>query len=272
MKIGQVITGQTGLSRTDCVAAVCFACNLTTEQVYANLEADIDGGRLAVLERCLGERVSGRPLAYITGRREFFSETFAVNEDVLIPRPETEVLIEEALRRATGKQGRVVLDMGCGSGAIGTIMAKNTGMRVICADISYNALRCARKNAASLGTGHLTQFICSDLFDALRPSMQFDMILANLPYVTSKEWQCLMPDVRDFEPRLALDGGEDGLDLYRRLFAELPGRLAPGGDILVEIGSAGQALELAAILEEMGFSTKVLHDYANKERVLAGHG
>lgn len=272
MKIRQVISGQTGLSRTDRIAAVCYACNLTAERVYADLDADIEGADLAVLERCLNERMSGRPLAYITGRREFFSETFAVNENVLIPRPETEVLVEEALRRMDGRKGCTILDMGCGSGAIGTIIAKETGNRVICVDISHEALKCARQNARSLGVDGLTDFACSDLFEALSPGIQFDMVLANLPYVTSRELELLMPDVRDFEPRLALDGGEDGLDVYRRLVASLPGRLVPGGDIILEIGSAGQARELGALLEGAGLGIRVVHDYANKERVVAGHG
>ena len=272
MKIRQVITGQTGLSRTDCIAALCYVCNLTTEHIYANPDADIGCRDLEVLERCLDERMAGKPLAYITGRREFFSETFTVNENVLIPRPETEVLVEEALRRLHGRGGGVILDMGCGSGAIGVIMAKETGNRVVCVDISFEAVRTTRENARSLGVGDLTACVCSDLFGALRPGMKFDMILANLPYVTSGELPQLMPDVRDFEPRLALDGGEDGLDVYRRLIAALPGRLVPRGDILLEIGSTDQARELGTLLKGAGLGVRVINDYANKERVVAGHG
>lgn len=272
MKIRQVITGQTGLSRTDCVAVLCYACNLTTERVYANLDAEIEGGDLEVLERCLNERKSGKPLAYITGRREFFSETFTVNDNVLIPRPETEVLVEEALRLLCGRKDAAVLDMGCGSGAVGTIVAKETFSRVVCVDISFEAVRIARENARSLGVGRLARFACSDLFEALGPNVHFDMILANLPYVTSTEMAQLMPDVRDFEPRLALDGGEDGLDVYRRLIASLPGRLKPSGDILLEIGSAAQAQKLGALLEGAGLGVRIINDYANKERVVAGHG
>ncbi|MCK9226199.1 MAG: peptide chain release factor N(5)-glutamine methyltransferase [Syntrophorhabdaceae bacterium] len=272
MKIRQAIAGQTGLSRTDRVAILRYVCNLTTEQVYTNLDAEISDRDLEALERALNERMSGKPLAYITGKREFFSETFAVNESVLIPRPETEILIEEALRRVHGRKDRLILDMGCGSGAIGAIMAKETGSRVVCVDISYEAIRVARKNAESIGVGHLMEFICSDLFESFKPHVCFDMILANLPYVTHEEWKGLMRDVRDFEPRLALDGGEDGLDLYRRLIVSLPGRLTPAGDILLEIGSAWQARQLKAMLEEAGLDNRVINDYANKERVLVGHG
>ncbi len=272
MKIRQVITGRTGLSRTDHVAALCYACKLTTEQVYSNLDAQINERDLAFLESCLKDRMSGKPLAYITGRREFFSETFTVNENVLIPRPETEILIEEALRRLNGIKGCTILDMGCGSGAIGAIMAKETGHRVICVDISQEAIKVARKNAESIGVDSLTEFICSDLFEAFKPDTTFDMILANLPYVTHEEWKSLMTDVRDFEPRLALDGGEDGLAIYRRLIASMPGHLVPGGDVLLEIGSGWQARELGDILKRMGLGIRVINDHANKERVLAGHG
>ncbi len=272
MKIRQVITGQTGLSRIDHVAALCYACNLTTEHIYQNLDAEINESDLAVLEKCLNERRSGKPLAYITGRREFFSETFMVDENVLIPRPETEILVEEAIHRVNGRKGCTILDMGCGSGAIGTIMAKKTGNKVICVDISYEAIRVARRNARSLEVGHLTEFICSDLFEAFRPAACFDVILANLPYIAHNEFSGLMTDVRDFEPRLALDGGKDGLDVYRRLIGSLPGRLVPGGDILFEIGSAPQARQLKAIMENAGLSVRIINDYADKERVLAGHG
>ncbi len=186
MKIRQVITGQTGLSRTDHVAALCYACNLTTEQIYSNLDAQIDDRDLAVLESCLNERMSGKPLAYITGRREFFSETFTVNENVLIPRPETEILIEEALRRLNGRRGCAILDMGCGSGAIGAIMAKETGNRVVCVDISYEASGLPEKMPNRSGSAILTEFICSDLFEAFKPDTTFDMILANLPVCNAR--------------------------------------------------------------------------------------
>ena len=272
MKIREVITGKTGLSRTDHIAALCYACNLTPADIYRDLDAEINDRDLKTLEKALSERVSGKPLAYITGRREFFSEGFTVNENVLIPRPETEVLVEEAIRRIKGRKGCTLLDIGCGSGAIGIIMAKETGNRVICVDISFEAIMVARKNAVSLGVGHLTEFICSDLFEALRPDVRFDMVLANLPYVTHEEFKGLTKDVKDFEPRLALYGGMDGLDIYRRFIALSQGRLVPGGDVLVEIGSPLQARELKAIMEATGLDVRVINDYANKERVLAGHG
>lgn len=273
MNLRQVITGEPSLSRTDCIAVLCHALNLTTEQAYINLDAQIDTDGLEVLEGCLEERRSGKPLSYITGWREFFSENFAVDENVLIPRPETEILVEEALRRNGVRDDRTIIDMGCGSGIIGAIMAKRTGSRVISVDVSPDALEVARKNAVLLGIDHLMVFISSDLFEAISPRVRFDMVLANLPYVTSREWKDLMADIRDFEPRLALDGGEDGLDVYRRLMASMADRLAPGGDILLEIGSAGQAKELGLMLEKEGFTDiRIIKDYANKERVLAGHG
>ena len=272
MRIRQIITGKKGLSRTDVVAAVCFACNLTKEQVFCHMDREIGDENLRVVRRILDERIAGRPLAYITGTREFFSETFRVNEAVLIPRPETEVLVEEALALIGNRKDLAVLDMGTGSGAIGIIVAKRTANRVVCVDISGAALAVARENARRIGVEERTRFVCGDLFGAFRENARFDIILSNPPYVAGDEWDDLMVDVRDFEPRCALFGGNGGLEIYRRLAPELPGRLAPGGQVLLEVGSAHQAAIVGAMIEGAGLKASVRKDYSGRERVLLGHG
>jgi len=272
LRISQIITGEKGLSRTDVVAAICLACNLTKEQVFCHMDREMNEESLRSVRRVLDERSAGRPLAYITGVREFFSETFSVNEAVLIPRPETEVLVEEALAIIGNRKGLSILDMGTGSGAIGIIIAKHTGNRVVCVDISEAALAVARINALSMGVARGTRFVCSDLFGALHGGTRFDMILSNPPYVADDEWDGLMADVRDFEPRCALCGGKGGLEVYRRIAAEVPGRLAPGGHVLLEIGSARQAAAVGGMLEGAGLRLSVRKDYSGRERVLAGHG
>lgn len=272
MRIRQIIAGEKSLSRTDVIAAVCFACNLTKEQLFCDMDREIDETSLRALQRCLDERVAGKPLSYITGVREFFSETFTVNRDVLIPRPETEILVEEALAMIGGRRGLAVLDMGTGSGAIGIIVAKHTGNRVVCVDISGAALAVARRNAASIGVEERTEFVCADLFSAMGAGAKFDIVMANLPYVASDEWHDLMTDVRVYEPRRALDGGEGGVEVYRRLVSELPHHLVAGGHVLVEIGSSRQARDVGKMLEGAGLRVEVKKDYSGRERVLEGHG
>lgn len=272
MRIRQIITGEKRLLRTDVVAVLCHALSLTKEQVFSDMDREVAGDDLDTLRRVLEERAAGRPLAYMTGTREFFSETFSVNEAVLIPRPETEVLVEEAIALIGGRQDLAVLDMGTGSGVIGIIVAKHTGNRVVCVDISEAALAVARGNARSMGVGERTRFVCSDLFAALGDGARFDMILSNPPYVADEEWDGLMTDVRDFEPPRALKGGAEGLEVYRRIAAELPRRLTPGGWVLLEVGSAAQARVVGALLEGAGLTVSVKKDYSGRERVLAGHG
>jgi len=272
VRISQIIAGEKGLSRTDVIAAVCLALALTKEQLFRHMDREIAGDDLGAVQKVIAERAAGRPLAYMTGTREFFSETFSVNEAVLIPRPETEVLVEEALALIGDRRDLRVLDMGTGSGAIGIIIAKHTGNRVVCVDISGAALAVAHGNARSIGVEERTRFVCSDLFAAFSDGTRFDMILSNPPYVADDEWDSLMADVRDFEPARALRGGEGGLEVYRRIAAELPRRLAPGGSVLLEIGSVAQAGSVGAMLGEAGLRVSVIKDYSGRERVLAGHG
>lgn len=236
------------------------------------MDSEIDEEKLRVVRGYLDERLAGKPLAYITGVREFFSENFFVNEAVLIPRPETEVLVEEALDLIGDRKGLTVLDVGCGSGAIGIIVAKHTDNKVVSVDISEAALAVARRNAVSLGVHKKTRFVCGDLLGAFGDGTRFDMIVANPPYVAADEWDDLMVDVREYEPRAALDGGEGGLDIYRRLVGHVPRHLVRGGHVLLEIGSFRQARDVGAMLEAAGLKVGVRKDYSGRERVLVGHG
>jgi release factor glutamine methyltransferase len=179
--------------------------------------------------RYLHERLNGKPTQYITGRQEFYGREFRVTHDVLIPRPETEHLIEAALK--TG--ARKTLDVGTGSGAIAVTLALETGALVIATDISTSALKVAKENASRLGAG--VEFVACDLANALTGS--FDLIVSNPPYVPSTE--ALPREVRDFEPDAALYGGEDGLAIYRRLIPEAERLLKPGGWLIMEIAYQG---------------------------------
>lgn len=179
--------------------------------------------------RYLHQRLKGIPTQYITGRQEFFGRDFRVTPDVLIPRPETEHLIEEALKYPVD----TILDIGAGSGAIAVTLALETRARVLATDISEAALNVASENAALLGAN--VSYLACDLGCALRDH-SFDLVVSNPPYVAESARAALQPEVRDHEPQLALFAGPDGLDLYRRLIPEAARLLKPGGRLILELG------------------------------------
>jgi release factor glutamine methyltransferase len=203
--------------------------------IYQHPESDLEPDQAARFNRLVEERRAGEPLAYLLGQREFYGRSFLVDRRVLIPRPETEDLIEHAIAfiHSAGLTDPRIVDVGTGSGAIAvTIAAEVPGARVIAVDRSADALAVARENAQRLGVADRVQFIQGDLLGGL--DGPFDLILANLPYIPSDEIGRLQPEVRR-EPRPALDGGPDGLDLYRRLFAQARNLLAPRGALFGEI-------------------------------------
>ena len=179
--------------------------------------------------RYLHERLKGKPTQYITGRQEFYGREFRVTPDVLIPRPETEHVIEAALER----KARRIVDIGTGSGAIAVTLALETGARVVATDVSLAALRIAAANGRALGAS--VDWIACDLASAL-PSGVFDLVACNPPYVPSQA--AIQREVRDHEPAVALYGGDDGLAIYRRLIPEAERILQLGGWLVMEIGYA----------------------------------
>jgi len=196
-------------------------------------------------EGYLRRREAHEPIAYIRRRRAFRTLELEVTPDVLIPRPETETLVDvalEALAAARAVYGEpLALDLGTGSGCIAlALAAEDPFVRVTAVDVSAAAVELARHNAARLGLGGRLRILHSDLFAALPPEERFDLIVSNPPYIPAAEYEALEPNVRDYEPRLALHGGADGLDVYRRLVPEALGRLRAGGTLALEVG-AGQA-------------------------------
>jgi release factor glutamine methyltransferase len=233
----------------------------------------------ALVER----REGGEPVAYLTGTREFMGLPFAVDRRALVPRPETEVLAERALAflallaglRGTGEELVRVVDVGTGSGAIAVAVAalapRPEGLRVFATDLSGPALAVARRNAARLlGPGRpRVDFVQGSFLEALRGP--FDLVLANLPYVPSGEVPGLPASVSRYEPALALDGGPDGLDLYRALLADLEAKLRPGGAVLLEC-DPGQAPALAGLVAAAlpEAAVRILRDLAGRDRVVEG--
>lgn len=200
-------------------------------------------------------RAAGEPLHYLTGEREFYGLAFAVGPAVLVPRPETEILVEKALQW-TGLSGalrpRRFADVGTGSGCIGISFARHRPRdRGWLIEWSWEALAVARSNARRHAVDSRLEFVCGDLLSCFAPRPVFDIILANPPYVPHAEIDALPATVRDYEPRVALDGGESGLAVYERLLPQAARRLADGGRIFLEVG-AGQAAAVAAMLEAEG--------------------
>jgi release factor glutamine methyltransferase len=230
----------TGLAREDLI--------LAPEQVIAP-------DRRARFEGFLQRRVAREPVSRILGEREFYGRVFRVTPDVLDPRPDTETLIEAAL--ALMPQGARLLDLGTGTGAIAvTLLAERPDATGVAVDVSEAALGVARENAAWLGVADRLTLVLGNWFSSV--SGQFDIIASNPPYIPAAEIAGLSPDVRNFDPALALLGGEDGLDPYREIAAGAAAHLKPEGHVLVEIG-AGQAEDVAAIFAARGFSLRAAH-------------
>ena len=216
----------------------------------------------------LQRRAWGEPLEYLTGRADFYGLMLEVTPAVLVPRPETEVLVEAALSALRPLTGPLVVDVGTGSGAIALAVAANhPTARVLAVDCSLEALTVAHRNASAHSLLDRVLTIGCDLLSCL--DARFDAVLANLPYVATSDLATVSAPVVRYEPRLALEGGPDGLALVKRLLSQARGRLAPGGTILAEIG-VGQGDEAAAIAGGLYDSALVdlLPDLAGLDRVL----
>jgi release factor glutamine methyltransferase len=184
------------------------------------------------------QRVEGCPVAYLVGRKEFFSLDFEVGRDVLIPRPDTECVVNECLRLARGLPEPTVLDVGTGSGAIAVAVARqHKAARLTATDLSPAALAVAERNAARNGVAERIRFLLGDLFAPLPPGEPFDFILSNPPYIAHEEMESLPFGVRHYEPHLALDGGPGGFAVLDRLVDQARRSLKPGGFLILEIGS-----------------------------------
>ena len=220
----------------------------------------------ALVKRRLGRE----PLAYIVGEREFWSLPFAVSPDVLIPRPETEWLLEQALAHVRGAQIGHALDLGCGSGVIAVVLALELECKVTAVDCSQGALQQATLNARRHGVADRLNLLCGDFFAVLPANVRYDLLLSNPPYVAAPEMEQLEPEVREYEPHLALYGGKNGLDAIARISRQAGDVLLPGSWLFLEIGAnqaeAAQHLFITAPhrYEEVG----VLPDLAGRPRVL----
>jgi len=222
-------------------------------EIYAYPDKELDDVEVEEFYGLLERRINHEPIAYITGEKEFYSRTISVNRDVLIPRPETELLVEEALRTAAEIANPVILDACTGSGCIAvTLACERLGSRVVASDISRGALATARANAERHSTREEISFVLGSLTDPFHRKT-FDMVVSNPPYIPEAEYALLPPDVRDYEPRSSLVGGGDGLYFINMLISDAGRVLKNGGWCLLEIG-AGQSPGVIKLFEEARFS------------------
>ncbi|MBX7169034.1 MAG: peptide chain release factor N(5)-glutamine methyltransferase [Pirellulales bacterium] len=218
-------------------------------------------------------RSEGMPVAYLLGRREFYSLDFAVTPDVLIPRPETELVVVGALdllKKQSGQDAIAVADVGTGSGIIGVSVARHDPrVRVTAIDRSEAALEVARRNAAAHGVGDRIEFLWGDLFAPVADERQFQLVLSNPPYVTTAELAQLPRDVAQYEPQLALDGGTQGTAVIERLVPEAAARLAPGGQMLLEVSPMIEAAVRELIAATGAFEVlPTIKDFGGRPRVV----
>jgi len=259
--------------RLDAELLLARALGCRRIDLYTGYEDVPDEAQRAEFRRLVVERARGTPVAYLLEMREFFSLDFRVNSDVLIPRPETELLVVRLLelaREMRGGRGLEIADVGTGSGCIAVCAARELpDCRVTALDISPAALSVARENALRHGVGERIELVESDLFAALTPERRFDLVASNPPYVSQQEWRRLAPDVRDHEPLVALVAGPQGTEIIERLVAQAVERLRPGGGLLMEINPVlhERVLELlkSQPLLEVGPTTR---DLARLPRVV----
>lgn len=257
--------------RLDAEVLLASALGVTRVQLVIDAQRPLVPAELASFRELVQRRRTHEPVAYLVGRREFYGRMFRVDRRVLIPRPDTETLVDVALARTRAVSMCMrALDLCTGSGCVAVTLGRERPTACVHAtDASEGALAVARDNALRLGAYNVS-FEKGDLYEAVDPRCCFDLIVANPPYIASKEVETLTRDIRDFEPRVALDGGVDGLAVLRRIVEGAPRFLVEGGTLAVEVG-AGEAEAVAELLVACGFaSIGVTRDYAQIPRVVDG--
>lgn len=271
-------------------AELLLASVLGVERWRLILERDrkLTPWELQALNAMLERRIQRQPVAYILGQKEFWSLPLRVTPAVMIPRPETEVLVEAALWQLQGVRGQglgtvpqspspiprplIIVELGTGSGAIALALAKELPQaRIYATDCSPEALAIARENACSLGFAQRILFLEGDLYEPLPEALagEIDLLISNPPYIPSDEIERLPPEVRLYEPRMALDGGPDGLEIHRRILASAGRFLRPGGLLALEIGAdQGKAVVQLLEREKLYDAVEVVRDYAGHDRVV----
>jgi release factor glutamine methyltransferase len=257
-------------ARLDAEVLLSFCLSCDRLEFFKNPEMQLDQAQRAAFKKLIDRRLQWEPVAYITGRKEFWSFTLEVNSSVLIPRPDTEIIVEEALSicRKIDSSKIKILDIGTGSGTIAIALAKEMPhAKVVATDISETALNLAQKNAVALGLQDKIEFKLGNLFEPV--DGLFDIIVCNPPYISARDYEKLPAGVKDYEPREALWAGKSGLEFYEKLIYQAADFLQKNGWLLLEIG-AKQEDDVRGIMEVTGFydSLEMSRDYAGLPRVI----
>jgi release factor glutamine methyltransferase len=250
-----------------------YALGLKRIELYTQFNKVIGQEQLSQLHELVKRAGAHEPIAYITCKKEFYSLEFEITKDCLIPRPETELLVERAiefLRTRNGEQ--FVCDLCTGSGCVAIAIARNfANCRIVATDISDATLAVAEKNVAKHGLMNRIKLLQGNLFEPVIAGLglaKFDLIVCNPPYVSEPEYQKLAPNVKDFEPKFALAAGQDGLDIIKRIIADANQHLKPTGTLMLEIGNE-QGQTIHKLLETTGYfsAVKIEKDYSNLDRL-----
>jgi release factor glutamine methyltransferase len=253
--------------RLDAEVLLAHAMKIDRLQLYLAFEDTVDKEVELYYRSMIAERLAYKPVSFLTGHKEFMSLDFIVNENVLIPRPETETLVETVCK--LGQTGSRVLELGTGSGAIAVSLARcNSDWRIVATDLSMEAILVAQGNARLHDVIERISFVQGDLFSAFSRYSEFDWVVSNPPYIPTRDLADLPPGIRQYEPILALDGGPDGLSVIRRVISEAYTVLKPGGQLAIEIGY-GQSDEVQNLAYETGKYSdfSIIKDYSGIPRV-----
>lgn len=260
------ILNEAGIERAQKEAEILIAygAGIDALEMYRD-NPDMTDSQIFAAEKFLSRRLSREPLSYIIGHEEFLDLTLEVGEGVLIPRPETELMAEHALQI---REAKTILDLCTGSGCLALALARGIpSSQVYGVDISDAAVGYAKRNALCNNISNVT-FLQGDLFEPFKKEELFDLIISNPPYIRSDDIRNLQPEIREWEPKAALDGGEDGLDFYRRIIPSACGYLKDRGMLMLEIG-AGQADDTADMIKSAGYSCfRIIKDYNGIERII----
>jgi release factor glutamine methyltransferase len=245
--------------------------NFRQIDLIVNVKDEIKDDESKLILEKIDSRKKRIPIQYIIGNQEFMSLKFSVNERVLIPRQDTEVLIEKIINLYSDKENLKILDIGTGSGAIAISLAKYLkNSSVVAIDISQDAIDIAKKNARSNGVLNQIEFIRSNIFENLKDYNKFDIIVSNPPYIRSEEIEKLQAEIKNYEPLLALDGGNDGLNFYRKITKESIKHLNAKGLLAYEIGF-DQADDVKRMLLNSFYNVEVIKDFQHLDRVVIGY-
>lgn len=246
------------------------ALSINPTDIYSNPEREIKPDKAEEFNSLLERRITREPIAYILGEKEFYSRSFIVTPKVLIPRPETEILVDETITIVSDISSPSIIDIGTGSGCIAvTVGCECENARVFASDISLEALMIAMENTKRYDVLQRVSFICSDYLTSFKDK-SFDIVLSNPPYIGESDFLRIERDVRDFEPKLSLLGGEDGLDSIRKIVPQAKRVLKNGGWCILEIG-AGQSERVLEIFLESGFNNiSFIEDLSGVKRIIKG--